>query len=400
MVVFGGNREWMREMAFDSQGLNEYEESNGHLIRQPEIEQWAKDVYGFVCREFGEENIASFIVHLDEMGPHAHCVFVPMTAEGRLCSKEVLGGKNKNEARQHMRDLHTRLAEVNRKYGLDRGDDIHETGARHRSTAEYNRDLHRENAKLETLISDKSGQLSQLEDQIKKAEARIKGLTTMIANLERQEAELNDEIAQLESDIENGAGDVSELRCRIAELENQLESTGQKLADLSTFGRFRKKKCEKLKIADRQLSELQDELDSLSENRGNAQKNFHEFTEKNQEQVRIRLTDAVFGRLVVDVRSMIESMPSDLKANLDGEFLTTIAEQPNEILKCAMYLFLGYLDGATQFAQSCGGGGGDNSLPWGRKDDEDDRRFAYRCMMQAHKILKPARANLCRGRRY
>ena len=28
-----------------------------------------------------------------------------------------------------MRDLHTRLAEVNRKYGLDRGDNIHETGA-------------------------------------------------------------------------------------------------------------------------------------------------------------------------------------------------------------------------------------------------------------------------------
>ena len=100
-----------------------------------------------------------------------------------------------------MRDLHTRLAEVNRKYGLDRGDDIHETGARHRSTAEYNRDLHRENAKLEILISDKSGLLSQLEDQIKKAETRVKGLTTMIANLERQEAELNDEIAQLETDI-------------------------------------------------------------------------------------------------------------------------------------------------------------------------------------------------------
>ncbi|WP_170957475.1 hypothetical protein [Duncaniella freteri] len=29
-----------------------------------------------------------------------------------------------------MRDLHTRLAEVNRKYVLGRGDDIHETGAR------------------------------------------------------------------------------------------------------------------------------------------------------------------------------------------------------------------------------------------------------------------------------
>lgn len=27
-----------------------------------------------------------------------------------------------------------------------------------------------------------------------------------------------------------------------------------------------------------------------------------------------------------------------------------MAEKPNEILKCAMYLFAGYLDGATQFA--------------------------------------------------
>ena len=103
----------------------------------------------------------------------------------------------------------------------------------------------------------------------------------------------------------------------------------------------------------------------------------------------MRLTDAVFARMVVDVRSLLDTMPSKLKADLDGKFLTAIAERPNEILKCAMYLFLGYLDGATQFAQSCGGGGGDTSLPWGRNPDEDDRRFAYRCMMQAHKMLKP-----------
>ena len=380
MVVFGGNRERMREMAFGSQVLNEYEETNGHLVWQPEIEQWAKDIYGFVCREFGEENVASFIVHLDETGPHAHCVFVPLTADGRLCSKEVLGGKNKIEARQHMRDLHTRLAEVNRKYGLDRGDDIQVTGARHRSTAEYNRDLHRENAQLETLISDKSGQLGQLEEQIKKAETRVKGLTTMIAHLERLEVELNDEIAQLESDIENGAGSVSELRCRIASLESQLESTGQKLAN----------KRDKLKLADRQLAELQDELHTVKEKRDSAQKNYHEFTEKNQEQVRMRLTDAVFARMVVDVRSLLEAMPSEQKAGIDGEFLTAIVEQPNEILKCAMYLFLGYLDGATQFAQSCGGGGTSSDLPWGRNPDEDDRRFAYRCMMQAHRMMKPS----------
>lgn len=328
------------------------------------------------------ENIASFIIHLDETGPHAHCVFVLMTADGRLCSKEVLGSKNKVEAQKHMRDLYTRLAEVNSKYGLDRGDDIQVTGARHRSTAEYNRDLHRKNAKLETLIDGNREHLSQLEDEIRKSERRVKGLTTMIANLERQEAELNDERARLESDIENGAEDVSELRRRIAELENQLESTGRKLAD----------KRDKLKTADRQFAELQDELDALIEKRDDAQKDYSELTEKKQEQIRMRLTDAIFGRLVVDIRELFTAMPSEQKANLDGEFLTAIAEQPNEILKCAMYLFLGYLYGATKFAQSCGGGGGDTSLPWGRKDDEDDHRFAYRCMTQAHKLLKPAQS--------
>lgn len=143
-------------------------------------------------------------------------------------------------------------------------------------------------------------------------------------------------------------------------------------------------------LVERQPVNLQDELQTIKEKRDNAEKNFHEFTEKNQEQVRMRLTDAVFARMVVDVRTMIESMPPEHKAGVDGDFLTAIAEQPNKILKCAMYLFLGYIDGASQFAQSCGGGGGDNSLPWGRKEDEDDRRFAYRCMMQAHRMLTPS----------
>ena len=232
-----------------------------------------------------------------------------------------------------MRELHTRFAEVSRKYGLDRGDDIRESGARHRSTDEYNRQLHRENSILESLIGDKQERLVKLEEQIRKAETRVKGLTTMIANLERQEMELNDEIAELKVDIENGAGDVSELRCRIASLEAQLESTGQKLAD----------KRDKLKLADRQLADLQDGLHIIKEKRDNAQRDYLEFTDKNQEQLRMRLTDAVFGRLVVDVRDLLTTMPSEQKADLDGAFLTAIAEHPNEILKCAMYLFLGYL---------------------------------------------------------
>jgi len=131
-------------------------------------------------------------------------------------------------------------------------------------------------------------------------------------------------------------------------------------------------------------------LKSANEKRSNALREYHNFTEKNQEQMRMRLTDAVFGRSVVDMRSLLAAMTPEQKAGFDGEFLMAMAEKPNEILKCAMYLFAGYLDGAIQFAKGSGGGGSASDLPWGRDPNEDDRRFAYRCMMQAHKMLRPA----------
>ena len=56
----------------------------------------------------------------------------------------------------------------------------------------------------------------------------------------------------------------------------------------------------------------------------------------------------------------------------------------------AMLLFAGYIDAATSMSESCGGGGG--SAPEsgrGKKDDEDERMFARRCLQMAHSMYKP-----------
>lgn len=56
----------------------------------------------------------------------------------------------------------------------------------------------------------------------------------------------------------------------------------------------------------------------------------------------------------------------------------------------AMLLFVGYIDAATSMSESCGGGGG--SAPesgWGKKDDEDNRLYARRCLQMAHSMCKP-----------
>ena len=56
----------------------------------------------------------------------------------------------------------------------------------------------------------------------------------------------------------------------------------------------------------------------------------------------------------------------------------------------AILLFAGYIDAATSMSESCGGGGG--SAPesdWDKKDDEDERQYARRCLKMAHSICKP-----------
>ena len=48
--------------------------------------------FEFLKERYREENFVSVVVHLDEATPHMHFVFVPITEDGRLSSKDVMGG--------------------------------------------------------------------------------------------------------------------------------------------------------------------------------------------------------------------------------------------------------------------------------------------------------------------
>ena len=196
-IVFGGNREQMRKLAFGDQTISE-NGNNWYVDSCSGIDRWATDIYDFCCREFGEENVVSFIVHLDELNPHAHAVIVPITKDGRLSAKDMFGGNDMNHARTRMRELHSRLAEVNEKYGLERGDDITITGAKHKSTETYRRELADECRTLSNEVGMKKTLLSGLNSSITKAETKIKALQTMVNNLEKAEADKQATIAELE----------------------------------------------------------------------------------------------------------------------------------------------------------------------------------------------------------
>lgn len=68
----------------------------------------------------------------------------------------------------------------------------------------------------------------------------------------------------------------------------------------------------------------------------------------------------------------------------DNDIATT-----ENVAHVAMLLFAGYIDAATSMSKSCGGGGSAPSSGWGKKDDEDDWKFAHRCAQMAHSMCKP-----------
>lgn len=245
-LVFGGNREQMRKLAFGDQPISE-NGNNWDVDSCSGIDRWAKDIYDFCCREFGEENVVSFIVHLDELNPHAHAVIVPITKDGRLSAKDMFGGNDMNQARTRMRELHSRLAEVNEKYGLERGDDITITGAKHKSTETYRRELADECRTLSNEVGMKKTLLSGLNRSITKAETKIKALQTMVSNLEKAEAEKQATIAELEDYMKNHLGDAVEIKAKITATRKELWDVRDKLND-------KKMKLEQAKL---QLDELQ-----------------------------------------------------------------------------------------------------------------------------------------------
>lgn len=384
--IFGGSRARMHELAFGNQTVNLNKDAdNSHIKRCPDIEKWAMDVYRFVSNKWGEENIAGFVVHLDETNPHCHCTLLPIRDE-RFAFKKIFGGKDLYDYKNYMRLLHDEFAEVNEKWGLSRGSDISKTGARNIPPHEYRRMLSRECADLESQIESDKSMLQQLKLEVSHAERRVKGLTTMIANLENRKEELEQEMVQLSTDLQTGKGDSDELQRNI----DKLGKDYQKVLDSLT------NKRQKLAEASRKLSEYR-ELEEESKEKANEyrqqaeeyQKSVREASGDLARQVHFRIADAFVNDIIGSLRSTLPKL-DNAGSVLDGTLLEDLAERGENILKCAGMLFAGYVDGATTFAEGHGGGGGGSDLAWGRKDDEDDQLWARRCLFRAAKMMRPA----------
>lgn len=397
-IILGGSRDQMHKLAFGDQQIDLAKGAdNRHVIRHPEIEKWAQDMYNYVAIRFGEENIIAFVVHLDEKNPHVHCTLVPVNEKNKISYHDVFG-HNKEEARKTFLSLHNEVAEINKQYGLERGTDINTTGARHRTSEEYWQWLKDRCSEMENSIQGKKEELDFLDKEYRRTDIKVKGLSKMLENMQVSRNDIQEEIRQLEEDVKEGRSNSEDIRQQIQQLNKELENVDKKIKD----------KKEKLDQASQQLemildqkADAQHKYDDLQRAINREQQTLNEMSgtriiEESQAQGwREFATEAQqrFGNmdnyrqsLSYEERKHFDKIYDDL---IGGSILEDAAERGAEIIAVTAALYMGSIEQAMSFAQSRGGGGSSPGTGWGRKPDEDDEAFRGRCFLMARMMMRP-----------
>ena len=72
-----------------------------------EVQAYFTEAAAFMEKKVGKDNIFSAVVHMDEKTPHLHLCFTPITEDGRLSAKEILG--NRAQLSKWQDEFHTHM---------------------------------------------------------------------------------------------------------------------------------------------------------------------------------------------------------------------------------------------------------------------------------------------------
>jgi len=95
--------------------------------KKSEVKTYFQEALGFIQEHQDPRTIISAVVHMDEKTPHMHLCFVPLTEDGRLSAKEIVGNKKKLTQWQDKFWEHM----VKNYPDLERGESAGETGRDH-----------------------------------------------------------------------------------------------------------------------------------------------------------------------------------------------------------------------------------------------------------------------------
>ena len=201
----------------------------------------------FIREHQDPKTIISAVVHMDEKTPHMHLCFVPLTEDGRLSAKEIVGNKKKLTQWQDRFWEHM----VKKYPDLERGESASETGRDHIPPRLFKEAVHlnRMKEQIMAILNDtnpfnKKAKLDELEallgkyvpgaealrTKLKKYDAAYKALTAENAALEKQLGAASKESVLKKLEINEKLRELDELHRMVDVLPPEILQAAKQVA--------------------------------------------------------------------------------------------------------------------------------------------------------------------------
>jgi len=173
-----------------------------------EVRAYFTDALDFIKEHQNPNTILSAVVHMDEKTPHMHLCFVPLTEDGRLSAKDIVGNKKKltrwqDEFWKHM---------VKKYPELERGESESETGREHIPPRLFKEAVHLNRMK-ESILSlteeitpfNRKSKTAELDALLDKYIPAVEAMRTKLKKYDRLYKELTEENAALEKELDSAS---------------------------------------------------------------------------------------------------------------------------------------------------------------------------------------------------
>ena len=208
--------------------------------KKSEIRGFFEHAVDFLKQELGEDRLVSAVVHMDEKTPHMHVSFVPITEDGHLSAKLILGNRKTLTAWQDRYWKHM----VGKYPELERGESSSKTGREHipprvfkqaanltkqaKRIHELLEDANPFNAKknaaeLDKLLRKFIPDYGRFATKVRLYEQTIKDLKADKSNLEAKNEELQGDLKAANDKVKSRKLDEAQLKADLYNLQRQMD---------------------------------------------------------------------------------------------------------------------------------------------------------------------------------
>lgn len=227
-----------------------------------ECNQYFRDCLQFHQRKFG--HVVSAVIHYDETTPHLHILSVPLTQDGRLSAREIIGN------RANLSRMQTEFFEqVGKEHGLERG-------------------IQMDGQEKKQHISAQEHRLQEIQGQLQAAERQVREIEARRRVVQKDTEDLHQMAVQVTEQINEGYGELLDIT---AQKQDALDELGA-IKHSGTHARARAKRS-KEKAQEQEMRNRQAVIDGkrisreLEEQKANLQavKVEHEQEQRNLQKV-------------------------------------------------------------------------------------------------------------------